>query len=1314
MKEIIDVSGLDVNRGDYDERTGLHLAAANGQIEAAEYLISKGGADVNREDRFFRTPLESAVEAGHDKMIDFLVKHGGTISAARQGSHVHKILVAASSGDVDLLKKFHRAGMDLNIFDYDHRTALHLAAAEGRVECVKFLLEIGANPRAEDVFGNVPIMDALRLKHDKVIDLLKPFRSDVEIVHSFEKALGTSALLHHALPIVVRRGDFDLCEVWIPTKDETEFSLHDYWFANPSIYGSVLPFTNFKAGNMRGNNPDHILGKAWQKKGAVASPEITQKDIPGRYDQKGPIRSCVVVPVIHQNKIHALLQLYTVGRDLKARTDEELASFTRFVGRLMTAGVYASQGFQPEFDVPPGIPQDQPQRVFQHIVDVGMFNPVLAYHEIEYFYQMGLQSYYFSRRPVTEIAQHLLSYIASKRLAATLGSPEDIWMNEEDSPGNVMLIIPNEPKKVAAAERYLERVAATVPGHKSMSLEFYRSERPHLPGGTKKIAMYILRSEDYMTDPATCEEQNTDLNQIATAGFLKRDDVAKKRYQTILDEAVSSLSLVTKIFEPARDGSIPVMLAFNRGENNTLQIQNITQLAKQNDIKVRRKFIVQFANNMTVVSLYVDPAANPASIQKLINQFSMLQIIPTSRLTPLFLQSKLDSHQYAYASAVSRFVYYFINQRTEEYENLLQEFQNDKENLRRLKMMYTRLKTEAVSTARINDVVIKYQDIVVDLAEDFSNRTTKKWGPQGIPPNKALLDKINNAATALDQQVLTAMLDFNSSVLKTNIYKSQKSTVAFRLDTKFLEKLGDWPKVPFAIFFLLGSDFQGFHIRFKDVSRGGIRLIKSADMNRYNTNLETLFAENYGLAYTQNNKNKDIPEFGSKGTILLHPDSQSNGFMAFRKYASGVLDLLVPSDDVVDNYGREEFLFLGPDEGTADMMEWAAYYARDRSYKYWRAFTTGKPNTIGGIPHDKYGMTTRSVHRYVLGSLKKLGLQEEAVSKIQTGGPDGDLGSNEILLSKDKTKAVIDGAGVIFDPNGLNREELTRLAKARKMVNHFDVTKLGPGGFKVLTTEKTVTLPSGEVVENGLHFRNNFHFHPLATADMFVPCGGRPESVNLSNVKKLLDKDGKSRFKIIVEGANLFFTNDARAVMEQAGAVLYKDASSNKGGVTSSSMEVFAALSLSDAEFAEHMCVKNGVIPEFYKKYVKSVQDKIERLADLEFECIWKEHERDPKQFRYILTERVSEKINELADFVSASDSVWNNELIRKKVLLEACPDILVKLVGYDNMMARVPESYMKAIFSSSLASRYVYEYGVHASEFTFFEFMQRYTRVQS
>ena len=53
----------------------------------------------------------------------------------------------------------------------------------------------------------------------------------------------------------------------------------------------------------------------------------------------------------------------------------------------------------------------------------------------------------------------------------------------------------------------------------------------------------------------------------------------------------------------------------------------------------------------------------------------------------------------------------------------------------------------------------------------------------------------------------------------------------------------------------------------------------------------------------------------------------------------------------------------------------------------------------------------------------------------------------------------MDGSGVIYDPNGLNREELLRLANSRKMVSNFDMSKLGPGGFRVLVDEPSATLP---------------------------------------------------------------------------------------------------------------------------------------------------------------------------------------------------------------------------------------------------------------
>lgn len=235
----------------------------------------------------------------------------------------------------------------------------------------------------------------------------------------------------------------------------------------------------------------------------------------------------------------------------------------------------------------------------------------------------------------------------------------------------------------------------------------------------------------------------------------------------------------------------------------------------------------------------------------------------------------------------------------------------------------------------------------------------------------------------LDQQILQAFLTFNSNLLKTNFWRKTKAALAFSFKPNFVKDSG-YPEAPYVIFFVLGTEFQGFHVRFRDIARGGIRVIKSGNKTSFLKNMEGQFTENYDLAWTQNLKNKDIPEFGSKGTVLLNREAQGATRTSFQKYVSGLLDLLVIKSDmgVIDHYGKEEILFLGPDENTADVMDWAAYYARYRGYPYWRAFTTGKPPSLGGVPHDTFGMTTRSVHRYVLGCLEKCGLKEENVTKV--------------------------------------------------------------------------------------------------------------------------------------------------------------------------------------------------------------------------------------------------------------------------------------------------------------------------------------------
>lgn len=58
---------------------------------------------------------------------------------------------------------------------------------------------------------------------------------------------------------------------------------------------------------------------------------------------------------------------------------------------------------------------------------------------------------------------------------------------------------------------------------------------------------------------------------------------------------------------------------------------------------------------------------------------------------------------------------------------------------------------------------------------------------------------------------------------------------------------------------------------------------------------------------------------------------------------------------------------------------------------------------------------------------------------------------------------------------------------------------------------------------------------------------GRPEAINISNMAALIDAEGKPHFKYVVEGANLFFSQQARLFLEKRKVILFKDSSTNKG-----------------------------------------------------------------------------------------------------------------------------------------------------------------------
>ena len=930
----------------------------------------------------------------------------------------------------------------------------------------------------------------------------------------------------------------------------------------------------------------------------------------------------------------------------------------------------------------------------ESILSTGYMSREKALGEIEQFtIELGIDEYYFKTTDIDDIAKHLISISASELVSKYGGAGVGIeFINEE--PDRALYII-----EISKVEEIEDRIENKYPTYR---VEAYTTKNP---SNDQTLRFYIVNKPSFKEGLG--KKEDLTFEEASNKAFMQsKMPGTAARYKKAWEWMCNRESPYISITDKPESGETRVMVGIH-GQGTRQVMAKFANEMRRSKILASRKYKEPFFYQKSIYSFYFD-TLDKETIKDFSRKLNTIVMLPEHPINMLFTDGIYSSETTMYAISAAAFTNQFIAVLAEEYKTLIRALKDQPEAKGILDKMKLRLVKETFSEPRIAQAVIKHHEVVSLIYQDFSNRLY----PENKQGNEKEIEKLiatkieTDVPSPTDKTIFQYFLTFNKVILKTNFFKKNKICAAYRLDPSFLNEV-DFPEKPFGVFFCVGRPFIGFHIRFRDIARGGIRIVRSKSLSQYRNNLDTAFMENYNLALTQQKKNKDIPEGGSKGIILLNINNQDEAERAFKDYIDGILDIIIDHEDVRDLYGKEEILFFGPDEGTAELMDWVPTHGNKRTYPFYKALSTGKSPELGGIPHDLYGMTTQSVHQNVLGALEQLGLKEKDVVKIQTGGPDGDLGSNEIKISEDKTVAVIDGSGVLYDINGINRDELLKLANEREMVENFDKSMLSPEGFFVSVNDKKVTLADGTFVPNGEEFRNSFHLNPLAKADLFVPCGGRPAAVNINNWRQLVDDKGNPKYKIIVEGANLFITEEARLRLEEHGVIIIKDASANKGGVTSSSLEVFAALALSDDEFEAHMRVKDEKAPEFMKSYVDEVIKTIIYNARTEFELLWSENEQKGIPFTH-LTNMVSRKINDMTDAIFSSDLLANTKL-KQKIVKEYTPKSLLDLVGIENILKRVPENYLNAIVSTKLATSFVYAYGLDSNEIDFHIYLRNF-----
>nr|WP_285661043.1 NAD-glutamate dehydrogenase [Actinorhabdospora filicis] len=461
----------------------------------------------------------------------------------------------------------------------------------------------------------------------------------------------------------------------------------------------------------------------------------------------------------------------------------------------------------------------------------------------------------------------------------------------------------------------------------------------------------------------------------------------------------------------------------------------------------------------------------------------------------------------------------------------------------------------------------------------------------------AIVERIR---TDLDQvasldadRIMRAFLLLIQSTLRTSYFqKAQraKSPVSFKLDPQRLADLLPAPRPKYEIF-VYSPDFEGVHLRFGAVARGGLR---------WSDRREDFRTEILGLVKAQMVKNSVIVPVGAKGGFVLkNPPADRDAFFAegvacYKAFISALLDItdnldpsgkVVPPVEVVRHDGDDPYLVVAADKGTATFSDIANEIAV--AYGFWLgdAFASGGS---AGYDHKKMGITARGAWESVKHHFRELGTdtQTQDFTCVGVGDMAGDVFGNGMLLSEHiKLVAAFNHMHVFLDPDP---DPAVSFAERRRMFDlprstwdDYDKSLISAGGgvyprsLKAIPVSPQVRAALG-LGEDVTAMAPNDLIHAILSAPVdllwnggigtYVKAHTETNAEVGDKANDTLRVDGRElRCKVVGEGGNLGLTQLGRVEFALNGGHVATDFIDNSAGVDCSDHEVNIKVLLSRA-----------------------------------------------------------------------------------------------------------------------------------------------------
>jgi glutamate dehydrogenase (NAD(P)+) len=272
--------------------------------------------------------------------------------------------------------------------------------------------------------------------------------------------------------------------------------------------------------------------------------------------------------------------------------------------------------------------------------------------------------------------------------------------------------------------------------------------------------------------------------------------------------------------------------------------------------------------------------------------------------------------------------------------------------------------------------------------------------------------------------------------------------------------------------------------------KGGIRMTPTVTLNEV-ARLARVMTWKCSLA--------DLPFGGAKGGIVADVRTLGPGQKEkiVRAYAQA-LKIVSPAKYVAApdmNMAEQEMAWFSDENGS-------------------RKSCTGKPTTLGGLPHE-LGSTGFGVFHSTrkAAPFAKIDLRGATVA-IEGFGNVGWFAAKHLVEVGARIVAVSDSKGVVFDQNGIDFPRLAQVKKDKGSVIHY-----------------------GSCVPDILDVQADI----LITAAI-------PDFIKISDVPRL-------KFKMIVEGSNIAMEYPVEQELHRKGVLVVPDFVANAGGVISSYVE---------------------------------------------------------------------------------------------------------------------------------------------------------------